>query len=286
MDCEETVYSTANNISNSTSVIIVRVIYTVSSAIGVSLESLIVIILLFDKAYKSSLQRLFIWIVIALLVHDAARFSSIGYAGQNLGCKVTALVFFWSYWSLYLLFATLLLYMATTVYIVTRPNSPVVNHISISKTFLEVVTVLGTVMLPIIVLWNPLKNDEYGFNGHFCALKNNTKMNFFLQFTPPELVGLVSIVVALGLALLYCTLPKEKRQLKNVRNVIKNLVISLLVVLLYVATFNITEIVYVARENPKKETSYAIILPFFVALNIERVGILIGCSISQEYAVQ
>ncbi len=83
-----------------------RIVITVQSAAGLLLEFIVSMILLRAKAYQTFLQRLFVWIVLALIVMDTTRVTS--FVHQLLPDKVCGFVGFLQRWFLWCIFVFLL----------------------------------------------------------------------------------------------------------------------------------------------------------------------------------
>ena len=278
MNCEDCVNSTVNGN--------VRIAVTVDSAIGLALESVILLIIVCAKAYRSFLQRLFIWIVLSLLVLDSMRVASIGYGQanfQDFSCEVMGFVFVWSYWILFLFLVVLIVSMSTILYIQTRDRSVVITKcrsLRLPKELLEVGIVVGTLTLPLIVLWMPFRDNQYGYNGFLCGLKISNYSTFgvlqnLYSNIPMELAGLVSVIASLGVIIYYCTLSSEMKRLKKVRRVIKNLVVSLVIVFLFSMASNVLALLQ-ATISVGYQSFSALAWLSILVVNLERIVFLVG----------
>lgn len=115
----------------------------------------------------------------------------------------------------------------------------------------------------------------FGYNGYMNG--SHKKMHNFFDFAPLVLIGLVSVLVTLGLTLLYCSLSTEMKQLSHVKRVMKYLTASLLVIFIYITTFSITEAISaLTPEKQTKATEYVIFFIFFLAVYLEKNVIIVG----------
>ena len=283
-DCDITLNDTeANN---------ARLAGTVTSGIGLLLESFILVTIICTKAFKTFLQRLFIWILLSILVMDSTQVASIGYNTANsqgdYSCEVLGFVNIWSYWCFYLLLKVLIVSTTISLYIQTRAAVTKPKHL---RVMLEIGAVLGSVIFPIIVLWMPFKENIYGYNGVLCTLtlskvRNNSDiyrkevMAAFCVYTPPELAGVVSILAAMGVIVFYCTLSTRLKGLKHVRRLIKNLVASLIVVFTLFMTFNAVSITRVALS----EYYFALVYLSMLVLTLEKIIVLTGYLLVFHYS--
>lgn len=107
--------------------------------------------------------------------------------------------------------------MVITVYV--GKQDQVHKHLASFQTFERIARswhILGLMSLPIVVASKPIIYDEYGFHGNLCsAIKSEKITDYILDNAVPDLTGLVSILAALALSILYCTLSTEMKQLSH-----------------------------------------------------------------------
>ena len=128
----------SNNSNDSCSLQInVQIAYTVASSIGVFVSSVLLVAVIAAKAFKSFLQRLFIFIVVTTLVHDVFRVASIyhkpEYGDRDGPCLFLAMANMWMHWCLYLFLTAGVIYLLVIVCIQSRESSTAVSKIRSSK---------------------------------------------------------------------------------------------------------------------------------------------------------
>ena len=107
---ESFIYEESSNVTNAKNLIhIARIVITVEAGTVLFSECVILIVLLGAKAFKTFLQRLFVWIVLSLIVMDTTRVANIGYhynesTLQDASCEMLGFLFFWSGWCIYIFF--------------------------------------------------------------------------------------------------------------------------------------------------------------------------------------
>lgn len=253
----------------------VRIVITVTSILG-ALVSLAVLVLLFSaRAYKSFLQRLFMWIVLTVPLHDLCRASSIFYKFcdgrtvisvlQDTGCEVLGFVAIWTFWCIYMLIVDLAIYLLVLVWIQTRENSAIVAKFKNSKlkrTLLEVFVFLATLFGPLVILWLPYCENQYGFDGGICGLKpsnmsavsnRDTVIISIYNFSNIELAGLASLIATVIVTVTYFTLSVR---IQHAKRIVKRLLFFLLGIFAYVMAFNLFLIV---MKNVRRGFSVAIL---------------------------
>lgn len=240
------------NSSNDSSVQKLQIAYTVASSIGVLISCLLLIGVLFAKAFKTFLQRLFIVIVVVTLLHDVIRVASVHHNPEDdihdKSCIFLALSLQWLHWCLYLSLTAGVVYLLVIVCVQSGGNSVVLNTVRSSKLLrilLEVGVITGTLLAPWAIIWVPYVLNQYGFDNIICAIipsnsTNETAIDIFVivfyGYAPREILVLFSGVSALGMTFVYCKLSNE---MKHARNVIKKLVILMLVLFIYFLLLNL-----------------------------------------------
>lgn len=224
-----------------------QVALTVESAIGLALESIVLVVLVSSKAFKTFLQRLFLWVVTALIGSEVTRVFSLAHHEMSPKvCTMLGFVHEWSWWSVYMFLAALIVCLFIKVCIQTGDNCTAVavtlKNSKSSRMMLEIGIVLMLLALPMIVLWYPFHKNLYVHNGLRCLL-NSSKglpeefemMKGIIVYAPQNLAALVAIVVALCLTMQYHKL----RQHKVARRILKKLILSLLIVFFFSIADNV-----------------------------------------------
>ena len=287
LGCESCTYSTVYDLLHYNS----RIVIVVSGAVALSLECAVLAVLLYNKAIRTFLQRLFVWIVLSLIIMDITRVAAIGFhpeeaAFQDKTCAVLGLIFFWSGWWFYIFLSVLLAYFAVMMCLQTRDNPIIIAKLKASKlsrVVLEIGTILASLILPGMVLWVPFDDNdiEYGFNGYMCELRQQGRNNIskgdiaiinFYFYAPVELAGLVAALAGLAMVALYCTL-SSKPVHQHARRVIRNLIISFLVVITFTAVTTTANVI----SNKGIITNFLAMLCISLMItNLEKIALLIG----------
>ena len=285
--------SSGNNSSVPDTVFSARIAFTVESAIGLSLECIIAIILLLSKAYKSFLQRIFMCIVLTLIVMDTTYVTSLGHHKlTDRPCAVVAFIQLWSEWCTYIFLLVILLYLLARVCLLAKDNSLIMAKLQTSRylrILLEVGVILVSLIIPMIVLWVPFSDNKYvryGFNDFTCGFKRNSSelitngsifiTIYFVMYTPAELVGLVAILTALGMMVSYYSLSSKLQHYQQARHVIRKLIASLVVVIICIVAFNIFEVLWITIRT-EKHHDYMTMLSFtLLTKSLQKTVLLIG----------
>lgn len=219
------------------------------------------IVMLSAKAYKSFLQRLIMWLVLMVLFEDLCRVAGIyhKFCNENTiivvlqddACEVLGLITIWIYWCIYAFLIAIIIYLLVIVLIQTRDDSAIVAKFRNSKllqVLIEVGITLGMLFGPGIVLWVPYSENQYGFDGVKCGLKPSNfsdrarKDDIIISvfnYTNIELTGLIAILVALVMAIKFCTL---STRLQHAKHAIKNILIFLVGVIGYVVVYDLLNV--------------------------------------------
>ena len=235
-----------------------RIVVIAASGTAVLVTSVVLIIMLCEKAYRSILQRLFMWLVLAFLVNSSSVVASVFYNSnvveQERACEYLGFLAMWSYWCSYTICLALLLYLVILVLTRTR-NCPVcvvkIRNSRRLRVFLEVCTILGVLLGPLLVLWIPFHGTwyTYGFNSAMCAIhtvvansqnKSSTDVTlvtFLYGDGIVQLTGLSAVLGAVIVLLNYCTLPANLRHAVAMK-LTKNIALFFVAVIIYVVVYD------------------------------------------------
>lgn len=258
----------------------VRIVITTTSAVGVLISWAILVLLLTARAYKSFLQRLFMWIVLTVLLHDLCRTAAILYEFhrgsttievlQDHGCEVLGFVTIWTFWCIYMLCVDLSFYLLMLVWIQTRPgNSAIVAKFrssKLSRTLLEAFVILTTLLGPLVILWVPYVENQYGFGGGICGLKpsnethtsnKDTIVISIFNYSNIELAGLAALISLVVVVITYFTLSVR---IQHAKRAVKNILFFLMGIFAYVMAYNVLLVIlkYVKRGYPVSVLSVCI----------------------------
>lgn len=218
------------------------------------LSSSIILLLLFNKAYSSLLQRLFLYLMVATALRHLSLFSLIEhyfyYAGQNEVCIVVA---YFNHWMVAMtLFFTIgmLLYLFFMVSCLAKGNTltvPMVLQSKYRRIILECLYVILFVIASFAYASEPYFRGTYGLAGAWCWITSlnqtcqKTKSGLPEQVTSYSLilaVGVIGMVLMLFIAITYCRL---QRTLKEARQLLRKTFVILVCLLIFIA-FNVITI--------------------------------------------
>lgn len=163
---------------NRTELRMITLAMTSGGAIGVILTVTTLIALIIAKAYRTVLQRLCLWAVIATLVHLLAHLASIEqyfrYKQQEEVCAVVGFIHNLSAWCEQVFFLDVVLYLLIVVYMQVRGSVWGFAQRQSTRVMIEIVVVLGSIFLPASILWVPYYQQYYGATAGYCWIRHYT----------------------------------------------------------------------------------------------------------------
>ena len=193
------------------------------------------------KAYKTILQRLFIFAVCTVLVHNICHVANILYRDHRNHelCEFLGFLDNWMDWSVNCLYLGIELHLMVVAYLQVKATPKLVAKCKKSGVVFELVMVSGALLVPLVIIWVPYYGNEYGYDEGLCwfssSSSRSTKLLYGYSF--PEVHGSIAAIVALGLIIAYCSLSIRLR-LRQARNIIRNLVILLVAAVLHMVVLN------------------------------------------------
>ena len=178
---------------------------------------LILGVLLYYKAYKTTLQRLFLYLVNVTVLHEACLTSTIEhqfhYGGQETVCRILGFVNQCTGTMSYLLTAQIALFLLYTVYKQLKgepfPRLSQSNRIS---TALELLYILSGILLAIGETWYPYFDGkgDYGLTLADCWIKsfdencNHVGYKYqIVSYCVYEVLGMISLIATVVLVVVY-----------------------------------------------------------------------------------
>ena len=146
---------------------------TISSAICLSLLVLLLGLLVLYKAYKTTLQRLFLQYTTAVAITNVVRVLNVELqfdVNKNF-CNWLALLEQWWVMTVQLLALSLVIYLSyeTCQKLRSRPLFPCYKNVSKrSAILIEVLYTSLAVLLPLVYVWMPMKHHKYGLAQSLC----------------------------------------------------------------------------------------------------------------------
>ena len=253
---ERSQFSSIENCTNFTTSQLLSLNLSISITGGVCflLSSSIILLLLFNKAYSSLLQRLFLYLLLATALRHLSLFSLIEhyfyYAGQKEVCVVVA---YFNHWMVGMtLFFTIgmLIYLFYMVSHLAKGNTltaPTILQSKYRRIPLECLYVILLVISSFAYASEPYFRGTYGLAGAWCWI---TSLNETCQKTKsglPEQVTSYSLILAVGviglilmafIAITYCRL---QNTLKEAQQLLRKTFIILVCLLMFIA-FNVITI--------------------------------------------
>ena len=218
------------------------------------ISSSIILLLFFNKAYFSLLQRLFLYLMVATALRHLSLFSLIEhyfyYAGQKAVCILVA---YFNHWMVAMtLFFTIgmLLYLFYMVSRLAKGNTltiPTILQSKYRRISLECLYIFLLVISSFAYASEPYFRGTYGLAGAWCWITSlnetcqKTKSGLPEQVTSYSLilaVGVIGIFLMMFIAITYCQLQST---LKEVRLLLRKTFIILICLLMFTA-FNVITI--------------------------------------------
>lgn len=254
---------------------------SVSGGVGTLITLFIVAVLVCARAYKTILQRLFVYSVLATLLHEVVHVAQIEvqfqYKWQTQVCTHLGFLSNWSGWVIYVFNLDIILYLLLVVYQQLRGDIlPLTCKSNCCKRLTEFVCVLASIFLPVAVIWVPYKEHEYGLNEAYCYIRafddncTETSVSDKLIYTYSlyEAVGVLAVVIAVGILIIYCTLSAV---FLNVKQMLQQITVLVLAIIIYIVILNIMLAVDISLN-----ASYSLNVFFAIAATLTDLIFLFG----------
>lgn len=215
---------------NQTQLKMISLLMAIGGGLGTVVTTVILVGLILAKAYKTVLQRFFIWTVISVFIHLLVHSSSIeeyfsyNSALQDKVCSALGFVHNLIGWCEYVFYTDMIVYLLLIVHIQIRGSAYGFTQEKWVRVTLECCVVLGSVLIPLSIVWVPYYQHYYGYTYGFCWLKAfnknchevSWKYKLIYGFSALEIAGLVAICICIGIVIFYCTLPVRIRRAKQI----------------------------------------------------------------------
>lgn len=221
------------NCSNLTAddLIAINLSFSGTGAVCCFISTIIFLLLLICRAYKTVLQRLFLYLMVATAMRELLIAASLEhhfkYHGQDKVCTWVAFLYNWTGILLFVFTVGILIYLFFLVQYVAKGNT--VPHILQSKrrrVSLEILYIVVPSILTFAYASVPYFTHNYGLAGAWCwirALDDNCKMTLsgllaqlFHGHIFYEAGGIIGIILTVAVAVVYYRLPislQEARKL-------------------------------------------------------------------------
>lgn len=217
MDEHDSRYSDCNNTLNVSQLIQMNYARGISSALCTCPLIIMLLVLCYSKAYTSLIQRLFLYLILAStnaeIFMAATMERQFRYSNQDKVC--TALGFFtlWSAILFDLCAIAVIVYLTFLVFVSMKCSyllrkSPSTRQ----KVLIESVYLVIVVVLPLIILWVPFMDGNYGLAVAWCWVRakdencNDTGLvdQILVGYAFYITVGILGIAAMIGISILYC----------------------------------------------------------------------------------
>lgn len=269
---------------NETKLRMLNLTMSLTGAVGSMVTVFVFGVLIGAKAYKTFLQRLFIYSVLATMVHEIAHVAQIElqfqYAGQEKVCANLGFVSNWTGWVIYAFNLDIILYLLLVVYQQWREGNYMLQRSCMRsaccKRVMECICVFVTIFFPVSIVWVPYKEHLYGLNEAYCYIRafddNCTEIGvrdkLLYAYSLYEGVGLMAIVIAIGILIAYCSITAVVR---NVKRLLRQIMVLLLAITLYIVILNIMLAIDISMD-----VSYPLSIFFAIAATLTDLLFLFG----------
>lgn len=189
---------------------------------------LMLLLLVFYKAYTSALQRLFLHLTIVTTISEVILVLEtehlFEYKGQERFCQVLGFFVTWTSTMVYLFTFGIVFFLLYMVYKQLKgdPFSRL-SHSKCLRVSLECFYVSAMIFFPLIYLWVPFVHGNYGLSGAWCWMRGidehcksvgfEDQMLFF--YSIDALVSTVSVLSTLVLLVVFCRLAWTYREIRQ-----------------------------------------------------------------------
>ena len=207
---------------------IMNLAYNITGGVCGFISVFITLLLVICKAYKSVLQRLFLYVMVAITVQELSLAASIEhkfkYKGQEQVCTWTAFVHYWSGMINFVHTVGIMMYLFFLVrYVAKGEKTPRLLQTKSRRVVAEVLYVLISSLITLGYATVPLFNHNYGLAGHLCWIKS--LVNDGCSITPFDLLqqnlddyvfsvlgSVIGVIMLIAVAVVYSRLPLTLRE--------------------------------------------------------------------------
>ena len=205
----------------------INLIRSIVAIICVIIVALILVFLLCHKAYSSTFQRLYIYVIIATLISESIQACGIEhqfhYQGQKVVCFWLAFITHWTSIMVFIFAFETILYLLYLVITQTRGDCCRPVPSKCCQAMLELLFIMLPVLLSFPIAYVPYRNNNYGLAGPWCwvrSIDDNCKSvgvrDQMIYFGLYWAVGAIGIIINIIFSVVYHKLTgtfKEARKL-------------------------------------------------------------------------
>ena len=258
----------------------------VTAAACTALLVSISVLLICHKAFSSTFQRLYFYLLIVTFLVEVLICLSIErqfqYKGQNDVCVFLGFTTQWlSVTQMFYTFEIIVYLFCLVIFSIQRNRSQVSK---ISQRFTEVLLTLLPVLLAFIFSWEPyIGGNGYGLAGPFCWIRSEDEechhigtRDQMIYYGLYEILGFTGIIAHIVFAIVYCRLASI---LKGVRYLLRQTLIVMVFQFAYTVTITFQLGVRLYTGLSKLQSHYALWLTFSFVSPIRQLLFPVGCII-------
>lgn len=261
---------------------VINLTLSITGGAGCLFTALVLVVLTYIKAYKSVLQRLFMYGVLSTMIHEATHLASIEqhfqYKHQEWICAGLGFLTNWTAWVVCDFHICIVAYLLCAVYSQVKGNDPfsIISRSASLRRLTEIVCILLSVLLPLAILWVPFYNNMYGLNESWCWIKAydskcqviglSDKLIYGYSFF--EAVGFGALCTTVGIIIFYCTMASKY---SNIRTLLRLIITLSLAIVVFMILLNLMLMI-----DLLKKVSYSQEIYFAVAATLSDLIFLSG----------
>lgn len=252
---------------NTSQLQVINLTLSVTGGVGCLLAAVVLLVLTCIKAYRSALQRLFMYGVLSTMIHEAIHLASIEqqfeYRHQAQVCTALGFLTNWTAWVVCDFHVCVVVYLLCAVYSQLKGNEPFsrISRSATSRRLTEVLCILFSVLLPLIILWVPFKNQMYGLDESWCWIKAydedcksiglRDKLIYGYSFF--EAVGMGALCTSVGIIIVYCTLASKY---SNIRHLLKLIMTLSFAIVAFMILLNLMLMIDLLKKSTYEQEIY------------------------------
>ena len=179
---------------------------------------ILVLLLRYFKAYKSTMQRLILYNAVLTTLYQAGNVLQLehqfSYTGQDIVCAILG-AFYMYIANVTFTFAaviiTYLLYSVLKSYITG-------SQLKLNSYFVESVCVAVAFILPLTFLWSPFLHNGFGLGGFYCWIKDtdincsNDYTDLIIMYSVSEVISVEMLMASCFMFVVYCRMQTQVKQ--------------------------------------------------------------------------
>ena len=233
--------------------------------------TLILLLLLLNKAYKSTLQRLFLYLTIMTLVLEVFLSVQIEhhflYNGQEEFCAALGFLSQLATSVTFTFTDEIIIYLLVLVYYRLKGKQHPLSESSCISRSLEWILVSIAVFFPLTYLWAPFLEENYGINSAVCWIKSVGKdcekvglKEQILVSTIGYVLSAVSVIATVVLTVMYCKMSYRYRELRSpqMKSLLQQTLALSVTVIIATLVLTLLSLMYVAVTFTAGQENYAL----------------------------